>query len=242
MPPGSVDAWRTIDRMRSVVTRLLVGGFEAPPEVARGERLVVNAWVVRHPEAIVLVDTGIGEHIPSEDVETMRFVRTPIPDALGDVGLEPADIDLVLNCHLHADHAGGNVHFRGTPILVQPEELTAAGEAQYTVREDVDLDDGAYEEREGEYEALPGIRVVPTPGHSPGHQSMAIDTDAGLLVLAGQCFRDASGFARAVTAHRLASEGYEHAPETPVWLPRLLELAPYRVAFGHDLAVWQPDA
>lgn len=230
------------DPVRSSVTRLLVGGFEAPPEVAAGERLVVNAWVLRHPEAVVLVDTGIGEHIPSDDVVTMRFIRTPITDALAGVGLAPADVDLVLNCHLHADHAGGNVRFRGTPILVQPDELSAAREAGYTVREDVDLDEGAYEPREGEYEALPGIRVVPTPGHSPGHQSVAVDTDAGLLILAGQCFRDASGFSRAVTAHRLASEGYDHAPATPAWLPRLLDLGPYRVAFGHDLAVWQPDA
>lgn len=203
---------------------------------------MVNAWVVRHPEATVLVDTGIGEHIPSEDVATMRFIRTPITDALATVGLAPSGIDLVLNCHLHADHAGGNIHFRGTQILVQPDELSAADEAGYTVREDVDLDGGAYEPRGGEYEALPGIRVIPTPGHSPGHQSVAVETDAGLLVLAGQCFRDASGFARAVTAHRLAGEGYEHAPPTPAWLPRLLELGPYRVAFGHDLAVWQPDA
>ena len=109
--------------MRSSVTRLLVGGFLAPASVAPGERLVVNAWVVRHPEATVLVDTGIGEHVPPEDVTSMRFLRTPITDALASVDLQPADVDLVINCHLHVDHAGGNVHFRGTPIVVQPAEL-----------------------------------------------------------------------------------------------------------------------
>lgn len=228
--------------MRSVVTRLLVGGFLAPAEVAPGERVVVNAWVVRHPDANVLVDTGIGEHLPPEDVRELRFLRTPIPDALASVGLSVDDIDLVVNCHLHADHAGGNVHVRGTPILVQPAELAAARGPGYTVHEDIDLAHGRYEEREGEHEPLPGIRVVPTPGHSPGHQSVAIETDAGRLILAGQSFRDASGFARAVTALRLSRDGYEHAPEFPDWLPRLLELEPYRVAFGHDLAVWQPDA
>ena len=229
-------------RMNSTVTRLMVGGFEAPPSVAPGERLVVNAWLVRHPEATLLVDTGIGAHIPEADVTEMKFVRTPIVDALAGIGVVPDDIDLVVNCHLHPDHAGGNVHFRGTPILVQPAELEAAHGADYTVPDDIDLELGRYELREGEHSPLPGILVIPTPGHSPGHQSVAIDTDAGRLLLAGQSFRDASGFSRALAALRLAADGYEHAPSTPEWLPRALELAPYRVAFGHDLAVWQPDA
>ena len=228
--------------MRSVVTRLPVGSFLAPESVYPGERVVVNAWLVRHPEATVLVDTGIGEHIPPADVESMRFLRTPITDALATLGVRPGDVDLVVNCHLHADHAGGNVHFRGTPILVQPAELAAAREPDYTLAEDVDLDGGRYEMRGGEWEPLSGIRIIPTPGHSPGHQSVSVETDAGRLLLAGQCFRDASGFARAVTALRLARDGYAHAPEHPPWLARLLDLGPYRVAFGHDTAVWQPDA
>jgi N-acyl homoserine lactone hydrolase len=228
--------------MQSTVTRLLVGGFLAPEEVAPGERVVVNAWVVRHPEATVLVDTGLAEHLPPEDVAEMRFTRTPITEALAGIGLAARDIDLVVNCHLHADHAGGNVEFRGTPIVVQPAELAAARSPDYTVREDVDLDEGNWQEREGEHEPLPGILVIPTPGHSPGHQSVSVETDAGRLILAGQVFRDASGFARALTAHRLTQEGYADPPSYPEWLPRILALEPYRVAFGHDLAVWQPDA
>ncbi len=228
--------------MRSSVTRLLVGGFLAPESVAPGERVIVNAWVVRHPEATLLVDTGIGAHLPPEDVSEMRFLRTPITDALATVGLVPDEIDLVINCHLHVDHAGGNVEFRGTPILVQPAELEAARGPDYTVAEDIDLEHGSYDVRDGEHEPLPGIRVLPTPGHSPGHQSVAVDTDAGRLILAGQVFRDASGFARAMTAYRLSTEGYEDPPEWPPWMPRMLELEPYRVVFGHDHAIWQPDA
>jgi glyoxylase-like metal-dependent hydrolase (beta-lactamase superfamily II) len=189
-----------------------------------------------------MVDTGIGEHVPEEDMREMRFVRTPITDALAGIGVAPDDIDLVINCHLHVDHAGGNVAFRGTPILVQPAELEAAHGRDYTIAEDIDLAEGRYEIRDGEHEPLPGIRVLPTPGHSPGHQSVAIDTDAGRLVLAGQVFRGASDFVRALNAYRLALDGYEDPPSWPSWMPRMLELEPYRVCFGHDLAVWQPDA
>jgi len=227
--------------MRSTVTRMHVGGFLAPESYGPNERLVVNAWLVRHPEATLLVDTGIAEHIPAADVEELKFVRVPILDALAAAGAASDEIDAVVNCHLHADHAGGNVHFPRARILVQPRELAAAREPDYSVLEDLDLDRGRYEQREGEYDLLPGVRVIPTPGHSPGHQSVLIETDVGRLLLAGQCYRDASGFARALTALELARAGHPGAPE-PAWLPRLLELEPDRVAFGHDRAIWAADA
>jgi N-acyl homoserine lactone hydrolase len=228
--------------MRSTVTRMLVGGFLAPESYGPNERLVVNAWLVRHPEATILVDTGIAEHIPPADARELKFVRTPIGEALVTIGTRPEDIDLVLNCHLHADHAGGNGAVPRARIMVQPAELAAAHEPDYSVPEDLELDGGRYEERDGDYDLLPGVRVLSTPGHSPGHQSFLLETDAGRLLLAGQCYRDASGFARAVTALELARAGHQDVPETPDWLPRVLELAPDRVAFGHDRAIWAADA
>jgi N-acyl homoserine lactone hydrolase len=228
--------------MKSAVTRMLVGGFLAPESYAPGERVVVNAWLVRHPEARILVDTGIAEDLPPGDVERLKFVRTPITDALAALGIDPPQVDLVLNCHLHADHAGGNVHFPDARILVQPAELAAAREPDYSVPEALNLEAGGYEEHDGEHEPLPGVRIVPTPGHSPGHQSVAIECEGGTLLLAGQCFRDASSFARALTALELARGGYADVPEVPTWLPRLLELGSHRVAFAHDRAVWQADA
>ena len=228
--------------MRSTVTRLHLGGFLAPESYGPNERLVVNAWLVRHPEAVVLVDTGIAEHIPAADVAELKFVRIPIVEALSEIGVRPRDVDIVINCHLHADHAGGNVHFGDARILVQPTELAAAHDPDYSVAQDLALDRGRYEEHEGEHEPLPGVRVIPTPGHSPGHQSVLLETDAGRLLLAGQCYRDASGFARAVTALELAHAGHPDAPATPDWLPHLLALGPDRVAFGHDRAIWAADA
>jgi N-acyl homoserine lactone hydrolase len=228
--------------MRSSVTRLHLGGFLAPEFYGPNERLVVNAWLVRHPEATILVDTGIAEHIPPADVEELRFVRIPVIEALARIGAAASEVDVVINCHLHADHAGGNVQFPDARIFVQPAELSAAREPDYSVPEDLNLDAGRYEERDGDHEPLPGVRIVATPGHSPGHQSVMLETDAGRLLLAGQCYRDASGFARAVTALELEREGYPHAAPTPEWLPRLLDLGADRIAFGHDRAIWAADA
>ncbi len=55
-----------------------VGGFLAPESYGPNERLVVNAWLVRHPEATILVDTGTADHIPAADAEELKFVRVPI--------------------------------------------------------------------------------------------------------------------------------------------------------------------
>lgn len=85
-----------------------VGGFLAPESYGPNERLVVNAWLIRHPDATILVDTGIGEHLPPADFAQYKFVRVPIREALAGIGAQPQDVDIVINCHLHADPAGGS--------------------------------------------------------------------------------------------------------------------------------------
>ena len=119
-----------------------------------------------------------------------------------------ADVDVVANCHLHADHGGGNAAFPGTPIYVQRLELEAAGEPDYTNPAGThDFPGARLEVLDGEAEPLPGIRLLPTPGHSPGHQSLAVAIDGGWLLLAGQVFTTASEFGFALFSDRLARSG-----------------------------------
>lgn len=226
---------------RSSLERLVVGSFLAPDDYAAGQRVVVCAWIVRHPELTLLVDTGIAADLPPEDVRRLRFSRTPILHALHAHGLEPASIDAVVNCHLHADHAGGNGQLRGTPIYAQAAEIEAARAPGYSVASAVDLAQGHYVSLDGEAELAPGLRIMPTPGHSPGHQALAVETGRGLVVLAGQAFRGASLFGMALHALDLAAQGYPDPPPTPEWLPRLVALRPQRVLFAHDLAIWDRD-
>ena len=87
--------------------------------------------------------------------------------------------------HLHFDHCGGNRLFPGIPIRVQRREREAACEPGYTIPEWVEFPGARYVELEGEEEIVPGVRVLPTPGHTPGHQSVLVDTDDGLVVVAG---------------------------------------------------------
>jgi N-acyl homoserine lactone hydrolase len=144
--------------------------------LVEGERWPGFLHVVEHPQGRVLVDTGLIDSTPVLDEEwSPRF----------DLDAIPRDVVCVINTHLHFDHCGGNRLFAGTPIYVQRLEREAARAEDYTISEWVDFEGATYVELEGEQEVLPGLRVVPTPGHTPGHQSVLVETDDGLAVVAG---------------------------------------------------------
>jgi N-acyl homoserine lactone hydrolase len=95
-------------------------------------------------------------------------------------------VAVVVNTHLHFDHCGGNRLFPGIPIHVQRRELMdARTEDDYTVKEWVDFPGATYVEHDGEAEILPGVRLVPAPGHTAGHQIVVVETDEGPVVLGG---------------------------------------------------------
>jgi glyoxylase-like metal-dependent hydrolase (beta-lactamase superfamily II) len=226
----------------STITRLFMGDFLGPPETEiAGRRIVVTAFLVRHPEALILVDTGIAPTLPAKDEATYRFHRRPIVEALAAESVAPADVDVVINCHLHADHAGGNDRFRGTPILVRAAELEIARRPDYTSLEATDLDGGAYQVIEGDHQVASGVVAWHTPGHTPGHQAVIVDTADGPVVLGGQGFRTSSDYAQTLRALQLRRMG-EPAPDVPSWVERVVDLDPWRVIFAHDLAIWQRGA
>src|SRR4051794_23832443 len=101
------------------VARIELGTFVRPPQETGtdgGRVEPVLGYVARTPEGILLLDTGLGE-ADQETEAWYRPRRVPIEDALGRVGLAVDDVDLVINCHLHFDHIGGNPRFVGRPIL-----------------------------------------------------------------------------------------------------------------------------
>ena len=91
------------------------------------------------------------------------------------------------NCHLHFDHSGQNGRIPpGVPIFVQRAEWAKVHEPDYTVPEWIDVPGLTYEVLDGEIEVAPGLRLIPTPGHTAGHQSLVLDAEDGTVVLAGQ--------------------------------------------------------
>lgn len=100
-----------------VIRRLDLGYIVRPAAEAGGPEPRVEpvlAYLVRRPEGLLLFDTGIGGGEPETEAH-YRPVRRPLPEALAAAGVAVDDIDLVVNCHLHFDHCGGNPLFAGTP-------------------------------------------------------------------------------------------------------------------------------
>jgi N-acyl homoserine lactone hydrolase len=221
------------------IRRVILGHYTMPGDSSLpGQKIVVAAYVIRHQDGLVLFDTGIGEGHEEAERRYQPTVRIPLRDALVSVSADLHQVRAIVNCHFHLDHCGGNPLFPGKPIFAQRIEHEAANSLDYTVPEIVDFEGVNLELHEGEADVAPGLRIIPTPGHTPGHQSLIVETIEGRVLIAGQATNDASEFARAELAWRIRQGGAEEAPDLPVWLDRIQELEPRRVLFAHDLATW----
>jgi N-acyl homoserine lactone hydrolase len=225
------------------VVRVPLGRFVRPPEetgTSQPRVETVLGYLIRHDDGPILLDTGIGA-TDAETEEWYRPDRIPLPEALQRNGLGLDDIKTVVNCHLHFDHCGGNPLLAGTPIVVQRRELEAARGEDYTVPELIDHDGVRYEEIDGEVELRPGVLVIPTPGHTDGHQSVVVRCSDGTVVLAGQSHDHTSDFAADVLAAQARRDKVAlPLPIAPAWIDRLLDFDPRRVLFAHDASVWEP--
>jgi len=197
------------------VLALPMGEFTFPAdEEYAGQTGVVVAYAIRHSAGVFLFDTGFG--FGNAELDTFYKVRArALPDVLAAAGVDEAEITAIANCHLHADHSGQNLRFPGVPIYVQPAEWAAArNEPDYTVLDWVDFPGVRIEEVAGDHEPVPGVRIFATPGHSPGHQSLVVETPEGPLLLAGQAVYSAGEW-RASRMHATVRHMPRTAPPTP---------------------------
>ena len=179
------------------------------------ERWPVYGWAIERADGTILVDTGMIDSTPELDAE-WGPVLLPWPQ------LE--NVVAVINTHLHFDHCGGNRRFAGTPTFVQRTELDAAVEPSYLV-DWVHFDGESYVEVDGDAELFDGVSVLFTPGHSPGHQSVVVQTGEGLVVLGGDV----------TYSMRELIDG-----ATPS-ITRIHELRPARVYLAHHERPWEPE-
>jgi glyoxylase-like metal-dependent hydrolase (beta-lactamase superfamily II) len=160
--------------------------------------LAMRCLLVEAPNALVLVDTGVGNKYGEKFGDLYGILNagdpTRLEDGIRNAGFEPSDIDIVLNTHLHFDHAGGNTvlsddgvvrpSFPKARYVVQKGELDFAHSRNERIRASYLLenfeavtDAGLWDLLEGDAVVTEGIRVVPTPGHTPFHNSVLIESD-----------------------------------------------------------------
>jgi N-acyl homoserine lactone hydrolase len=218
------------------VIPLELGTFSFPGDELPGMQGVVVAHLVRHRGGLLLFDTGFG--FGNRELDE-RYHPQPVrvTDALRSIGVDPEEIDAVANCHLHADHAGQNTTFPGIPIYVQAAEWEIAHTTDHTILEWIDFDGSRYEQLDGDHRVTDDVTILATPGHTPGHQSLAVRTPTGLVILAGQACYTAAEWAGQPTP----LEGRSKAPDVDAYdrsIERLRSLDSAVVRFGHDRNPW----
>ena len=151
--------------------------------------LVVYTWYIEGPEPKILVDCGArastfrDKGYPSEEIQS-------VDAGLDKLGLKPTDIDVVIITHLHGDHAELGHLYKNAKFIVQKKELEYAlhphpWDAFFYAGGD--LDGLNFEVIDGDEKIAPGVSVYLTPGHTPGGQSVAVDTVRGKAVITGFC-------------------------------------------------------
>jgi N-acyl homoserine lactone hydrolase len=222
------------------VVPFLVSELRLPPherELLGREWWPSYAHAVVHRDGVFLFDNGAG--FGNEKIETTFTPRvTAIEDALGEHGISLADVTGAANCHLHFDHSGQNIRLAGVPIFVQRAEWAMVHEPDYTIAEWIDAPGLSYELLDAETEVAPGLTLIPTPGHTAGHQSLVIETAEGPVVLAGQALQSRREWEGATEpsasgASTARDAAYARSVE------RLKALDPVRVHFAHDPEIWE---
>ncbi|WP_173008234.1 N-acyl homoserine lactonase family protein [Mycolicibacterium sp. P1-18] len=203
----------------------------------------VPAYLIDHPDGRVLFDAGLGARF-------RRPTGTPVDgwvdledhacvDArLRALAVDPGEIRYLVNSHLHSDHAGGNAFVPNATVVVQRAEWEFAHVSddfayhrpEFDTGQNVMLVDGRVD--------LFGdgsVQLIPTPGHTPGHQSALVRTPTGDVVLTG----DACNLRRSMDEMRLP----DHAHDEELYRRSLGTLRTLRdegasVFYGHDPDFW----
>ena len=165
------DGSFTIDKSFLVYTKYMGQPYQA----------ALKSLLILAEQKRILVDTGIGE-LPKKHRRFYPIKRRADENLLARLGnhdLKPEDIDVVVNTHLHFDHCGNNRLFKRARFLVQADEFRYAHsperfqEAAY-IPGLFDVSGLDYELVRGRLEVTDGVMVVPTAGHSFGHQSVVV--------------------------------------------------------------------
>jgi N-acyl homoserine lactone hydrolase len=146
-------------------------------------------WYIENSAPKILVDAGvraadfIAHGDAQEDVQ-------PLEKGLQKIGVRPDEIDIVILTHLHYDHITLAPLFVNAKFIIQKKELDVARNPHRMIASwfEKELYEGLnFQVVDGDVEIADGVKVLLTPGHTPGTQSVLVETAGGLVVITGFC-------------------------------------------------------
>ena len=200
--------WLDGGTMFGVVPKVMWNKLISTDELNRVE-LSLNCLLIETPEGNVLIDTGINDKLKDRFKEIYKMDRDiTFVESLNRMGFKPENIDFVINTHLHFDHCGGNTikkdgklipTFPNAKYIVQKQEWSDATDsnertkASYLKENFMPVkESGQLMLVHGNYEVLPGIKVIMTNGHTKGHQSVLIESEGEKAIYFGDLIPTAS--------------------------------------------------
>jgi N-acyl homoserine lactone hydrolase len=163
-----------------------------------------------------------------------------IPHHLARLGLTAADVDVVFVGHLHFDHAGGLCDVCGAEVHVQQDELDAARSGlDIAVFPDDLAGNYRWKVQQGEYDLVPGVRAVASPGHTAGHMSLFIELPKGPpVILCGDAADLAENLRDEIAPGLCWQDREEQALASIRKLKQLARQEKAELWPNHDLAFW----
>src|SRR5262245_59855286 len=225
-------------------------------DLTPGQRWTVPvlSFLVDHPRGKLLFDTGVHRQARLDPVGRLgpeRVKRLTVKSREGDdavpqlarLGLTPADVRYVANSHLHFDHCGGNEFFPRATFLVQRPELEAARRPGFVPRyspSPIDFDHPLdYQVVDGEHDVFGdgSVVLIPTYGHTPGHQSLLVRDGQGRQIV---CASDACYTRENMDRDVLPNILWDAAVmrDSLTSLRKLRDRAGATMFYGHDPEQW----
>jgi N-acyl homoserine lactone hydrolase len=206
--------------------------------------MVLGCYLVQTSDGQhILIDSGFPADVPQPPDAVPSGQEHNVIEQLADLGLHPDDIDLLICTHFDVDHAGYHDAFTKAEPLVQREHYTLArsGHPRFApARAHWDHPALRYRLVDGDTELLPGLTLIETSGHTPGHQSVLVRLpQMGPVLLT----IDAVPIQRLFTPDRQASPIDDNEEQLRASTRKLLDLVEREqvalVIFGHDGQQWQ---